>query len=137
MFPERVSQEEEATLIQLAAEVESDLRYVGLPVVNGGDCTAGRHVGSSTFIVFYDPSSDESGGVFVEWSLSPEIKGAIVASPGLAAKRAIPLGSISLEVMTDAADRILATAGWGTDQEAVGVHESSIRVFSGNGAASE
>ncbi|MFF7635155.1 hypothetical protein ACFZB9_18665 [Kitasatospora sp. NPDC008050] len=129
MFPERVSQEEETALIRLVAEVEADLQYVGLPVVQGGDCTAGRHVSSSSFVVFYDPSSDESGGVFVEWSLSPEIKGAIVASPGLAIKRAIPLGSVSLEVMTNAADRILAAAGWGTDQEAVGVHESSIRVF--------
>ncbi|GAB7183557.1 hypothetical protein ATKI12_3388 [Kitasatospora sp. Ki12] len=128
MPPERVTAGEEAVLEQLAAEVEADLRYVGLPVLSTGDCWTGGNVGSSTFIVFYDPSKDESGGVFVRWALSDEVKNTIVFSPELAAERAIPLGSITLETMTDAVGRILAVAGWVVDRTLIGVHESAIKI---------
>ncbi|MFD8781221.1 hypothetical protein [Kitasatospora sp. NPDC059599] len=128
MLPRRVTMEEEAVLARLAAEVEADLRYVGLPVLSTGDCWTGGNVGSSTFLVFYDPSEDESGGVFVRWALSDEVKNTIIFSPDLAAERAIPLGSVTLETMTDAVERILFEAGWVVDRTSIGVHESAIRI---------
>ncbi|MER8183397.1 hypothetical protein [Kitasatospora sp. NPDC094015] len=128
MYPERVSREAEEELARRAAAVESDLRFVGLPVLQRGDSWAGGDRGSATFDIFYDPSDDESGGVFVSWRSSKEIKELIVNSPQLAVERAIPLGSITLEAMTDAVERILVRAGWVVDRTLIGVHESAIKI---------
>lgn len=128
MLPERVNEAVEATLAQLAVAVETDLRFVGLPVLQTGDCWNGENVDSSTFIVFYDPSINESGGVFVTWSPSKELKQLVISSPSLAMERAVPLGGIALEAMLVAAEQILSAAGWNTDRSAVGVHESSIKL---------
>ncbi|MFF3074884.1 hypothetical protein ACFVSN_02880 [Kitasatospora sp. NPDC057904] len=49
-------------------------------------------------------------------------------SPRFAVERAIPLGSITLEVMTDAVERILIKAGWIVDRTLIGVHDSAIKI---------
>ncbi|GAA1180750.1 hypothetical protein F4556_006238 [Kitasatospora gansuensis] len=127
--PERVGQDEEQVLVERTEAVEADLRFVGLPVVRGGDSRAGKTIGSSTFVVYYDASADSSGGVFVTWEPSRELKDLIVASPQLALQRAIPLGSTALEAMTVAVEQVLTAAGWATEQTDVGVHESSVKIL--------
>ncbi|GAA1075053.1 hypothetical protein GCM10009665_79660 [Kitasatospora nipponensis] len=127
--PERVGQDEEQVLVERTEAVEADLRFVGLPVVRGGDSRAGKTIGSSTFVVYYDASADSSGGVFVTWEPSRELKDLIVAPPQLAPQRAIPLGSTALEAMTVAVEQVLTAAGWATEQTDVGVHESSVKIL--------
>lgn len=129
-FPEQVGPDELADLIRRSAAAEADLRFVGLPVVQGGDCRDGNGFDSSTFVVYYDSSTDTSGGVFVIWKPSAEVKKLVVTSPQLALQRAIPLGSAALEAMTVVAVEVLTAAGWEIDRANIGVHESSIKVLS-------
>jgi hypothetical protein len=128
MVPERVGQEAEAELARLASEVGADLRFVGLPVHQAGDSWKGRGGQPAVFVIYYDPSREDTGGVYVRWSPSAEIKELIVSAPELAEQRALPLGTVTLEVMTDAAEAILGTAGWETERAVDGVHETSLKV---------
>lgn len=130
MFPERVGPQHESILIRTAAAVESDLRLVGLSVVQGGDCNAGiqaRLPGS--FLVFYDTVTGDSNGVFVTWNASTDTENAVLASPS-GPQRAIDMSGATLDSMLDAAETILRAGGWHVDRLVTGVHESSIKVYS-------
>ncbi|MFF2007096.1 hypothetical protein ACFVYP_39260 [Kitasatospora sp. NPDC058201] len=128
-FPARVDKDGEKSLVQRTVAVEKDLRFVGLPVIRGGDSWAGATTGASTFVVYYDTSADSSGGVFATWEPSAELKELFIDSPQLALQRAIPLGSAALEAMTVALVEVLTAAGWETDRMNVGCHEASVRIL--------
>jgi hypothetical protein len=128
MIPERLGPEEQSKLARLAADVESDLRLVGMPVISGGNCFDGLSVSSGGALVFFDPSRGESGGVYVSWRSSPDLM-RIAVSPSGIESRVLSLGGAALESMTNALERILSAGGWRVDSVNVGVHESSIRVF--------
>jgi hypothetical protein len=125
---ERVSSDEEGGYRQVAEEVKRDLVLAGLPVI-GRD----EHAG---VCVFVDPFQDgESEGVFVEWRVSSTL---MEVFKGCAERRdmshpAIPFGVSVSAAMKVALKDILEGAGWGVELEAVGVHDSAIKVHAPHG----
>lgn len=121
-----VSPEQQLRLEELARDVEARLKLAGLPVNWQGNSAAQPIPKAAGVRVFYDPSADSSGGVYVKWRVSPEIlKAAMTEGPD--SKPAV-IGGLSMDVMLDALERLLDSGGWITDRVNTGVHESSIKV---------
>ncbi|PSL56163.1 hypothetical protein B0I31_104454 [Saccharothrix carnea] len=127
MSLERVEAEREAGFARVAAAVEADLRFVGLPVFAGGDVTRGVPSPAAHVVVFYDPLVDGAPGVFVTWNPGREALQASLMLPGTP-DRAVDLAAAALESMLGALADVLAAAGWRVDREDVGVHETAVKV---------
>jgi hypothetical protein len=121
-----LSHERQLSLEKLARDVEAHLKLVGLPVNWQGNSAMQPIPKTAGVRVFYDPSADSSGGVYVKWRVSSEIlKAAIREGPG---SGPAVIGGASMDVMLDALGRLLDSGGWIIDKVNTGVHESSIKV---------
>jgi hypothetical protein len=115
------------TMEEMAKKVESELILTGLPIHFRGNSMNTASKKAAGVVVYFDPSCDSSGGVFVTWKLPPGFLQALITAgqgSGVAAA-----GGAALRVMLDALEKLLVAFGWGTDRQHVGVHESSIKVL--------
>jgi hypothetical protein len=121
-----LSQQQQLRLEQLARDVEAHLKLVGLPVNWQGNSAIRPIPKIAGVRIFYDPSADSSGGVYVKWRVSSEIlRDAMTQGPD---SHPAVIGGISMDVMLDALGRLLSSAGWAIQRMNTGVHESSIKV---------
>jgi hypothetical protein len=119
-------QDQQDALERLARKAEAHFRLVGLPVNWQGNSAVQPVPKIPGVRIFYDPSADSSGGVYIKWRVSSEIfQSAITEGPD---SETAVLGGVSMNVMLDALEKLLSSAGWIIDRVDTGVHESSIKV---------
>ena len=121
-----LSREQQDALERLARKAEAHLQLVGLTVNWQGNSASQPIPKVPGVRVFYDPSADSSGGVYVKWRVSSEVfQSALTEGPD--SEMAV-LGGASMNVMLDALGKLLQSAGWIIDRVNTGVHQSSIKV---------
>ncbi|GAB3177617.1 hypothetical protein GCM10027259_22770 [Micromonospora palomenae] len=121
-MPDNVDLPRPASLADLAESVMRSLRLVGVPTA--------RDRSDPGAYVYVDESTDESGGVFVEWNLSEELRHAMMqfAAEGDLSSPRLSFIESAQGAMESALRAIVAAAGFKIDTEAVGVHEFAFKV---------
>ncbi|GIE35764.1 hypothetical protein Ait01nite_088090 [Actinoplanes italicus] len=112
----RVSREEEDTLREIALAVAADLQFIGLVVVQAGDCWTGSTNFAEGYVVYYDPDARlDAGCVYARWKPSIASIRAKPASPDSEAFLATAIDE-AVFAMSKALRRILEAAGWQVEE---------------------